>query len=53
MEIRYRYESDGYYIKECNDNNKDRYVHIDEDLCYYNFCNDFDHSLKGVGRVRV
>jgi hypothetical protein len=27
------YEKDGYYIKECYDNNKDKHVYIDEDLC--------------------
>ena len=31
------YEADGYYIKECYDNNKDKHVYIDQDLCYYNF----------------
>ena len=31
------YEKDGYYIKECYDNNKDKHVYIDADLCYYNF----------------
>ena len=31
------YEADGYYMKECSDNNKDKHVYIDEDLCYYNF----------------
>ena len=25
------------YIKECYDNNKDKHVYIDADLCYYNF----------------
>ena len=27
----------GYYIKECYDNNKDKHVYIDQDLCSYNF----------------
>ena len=31
------YEADGYYIKECYDNNKDKHVYINQDLCYYNF----------------
>ena len=31
------YEADGYYIKECIDNNRDEHVHIDNDLYYYNF----------------
>jgi len=31
------YEADGYYIKECYDNKKDKHVYIDEDLCYYSF----------------
>jgi hypothetical protein len=30
------YEADGYYIKECYDNNKDKHVYVDQDLCYYN-----------------
>jgi hypothetical protein len=35
------YEADGYYIKECYDNNKDKHVYIDADLCYYNFLQAF------------
>ena len=35
------YEKDGYYITECYDNNKDKHVYIDEDLCYYNFLQCF------------
>ena len=31
------YEADGYSIKECYDNNKDKHVCIDQDSCYYNF----------------
>ena len=31
------YKADGYYIKEWYDNNKDKHVYIDEDLCYYIF----------------
>ena len=30
------YEADGYYIKECYDNNKNVHVYVDNDLCYYN-----------------
>ena len=26
------YEADGYYIRECSEENRDKYVHID-DLC--------------------
>jgi hypothetical protein len=28
------YEADGYYIKECYDNYRDKHIHIDEDLCF-------------------
>ena len=35
------YEADGYYIKECYDNNKDKHVYIDADLCYYHFLQCF------------
>jgi hypothetical protein len=28
------YEADGDYITECYDNNKDKHVCIDQDLCY-------------------
>jgi hypothetical protein len=31
------YEADGYRIKECYDNNKDKHEYIDQNLCYYNF----------------
>jgi hypothetical protein len=31
------YEADGYYIRKFIDNNKDKHVYIDEDLCYYSF----------------
>jgi hypothetical protein len=31
------YEADGYYIKECYDNNRDKHVYMDKDLCYYHF----------------
>jgi hypothetical protein len=37
----YTYEADGYYIKECYDNNKDKYVYTDEDLCYFIFLQCF------------
>jgi hypothetical protein len=30
------FEADGYYIKECYDNNRDKDACIVEDLCYYN-----------------
>ena len=26
------YEADGYYIKECYDNNKDKHVYIEENF---------------------
>jgi hypothetical protein len=38
------YEAAGYYIKECCDNNKDKHVYIDEDLCCYKFYNAFESS---------
>ena len=28
---------DGYYIKDCYDNNKSKHVYIDQDVCYCNF----------------
>ncbi len=31
------YEADGYRIKECYDNNKDKHEYIDQNLCYYIF----------------
>ena len=31
-----KYEADGYYIVECYNNNKNKHVFIDNDLCYYN-----------------
>lgn len=31
-----KYESDGFYIKECYDKNKNQHVYVDNDLCYYN-----------------
>ena len=31
------YEADGYYIKECIDNNKGKHVYIDKYLCYHIF----------------
>jgi len=44
------YEADGYYIKECYDNNGDKHVYMDENLCYYNTIalkkqNALDHLL--------
>jgi hypothetical protein len=37
----YIYETDGYYIKECYDDNKDKHVYIDADLYYYRFLQGF------------
>ena len=31
-----KYEADGYYIKECYDENKNIHIYVDNDLCYYN-----------------
>jgi predicted O-methyltransferase YrrM len=31
-----KYEADGYYIKDCYDNNKNNHVFVDNDICYYN-----------------
>lgn len=31
-----KYEADGYYIKACYDQNKNKHVYVDNDLCYYN-----------------
>jgi predicted O-methyltransferase YrrM len=31
-----KYESDGLYIKECYDKNKNQHIYVDNDLCYYN-----------------
>lgn len=31
-----RYDADGYYIKECYENNRDSHIYINNDLCYYN-----------------
>ena len=30
------YSADGLYIKECYDENKNKHIYIDNDLCYYN-----------------
>ena len=30
------YDADGYYIKKCCDDNKNKLVYIDNNLCYYN-----------------
>ena len=30
------YDADGYYIKECYDNNKRLHIYLDNNLCYYN-----------------
>ncbi len=37
------YEADGYSIKECDDDNRDKHVYIDEDLYY---CNKLAKTLK-------
>jgi predicted O-methyltransferase YrrM len=31
-----KYNADGYYIKECYDENKNVHIYVDNDLCYYN-----------------
>ena len=31
------YEADGYYIKECYDDYKNKHVYKEQDLCYCNF----------------
>ena len=31
-----KYDSDGYYIVECYNKNKNIHIFIDNDLCYYN-----------------
>lgn len=31
-----KYDADGYYIKDCYEQNKDKHIFIDNDLCYYN-----------------
>lgn len=31
-----KYDADGYYIKECYELNRDNYIFVDNDLCYYN-----------------
>lgn len=31
-----KYQSDGYYIEECYNKNKDIHVYVNNDLCYYN-----------------
>ena len=31
-----KYNADGYYIKECYDENKNIHTYVDNDLCYYN-----------------
>lgn len=32
-----KYDADGYYIKECYEKNKNNYIFVNNDLCYYNF----------------
>lgn len=34
-----KYQADGYYIKECYDENINKHVYVDNDLCYYNRLN--------------
>lgn len=34
-----KYQADGYYIKECYDENINKHVYVDNDLCYYNNLN--------------
>lgn len=31
-----KYNADGYYITECYNNNKNKHIFVDNDLCYYN-----------------
>ena len=31
-----KYEADGYYIKECYDEDKNKHIYVDNHLCYYN-----------------
>ena len=31
-----KYNADGYYLKECYENNINNYVYVNNDLCYYN-----------------
>jgi hypothetical protein len=31
-----KYDADGYYIIECYNKNKDNYVYVDTNACYYN-----------------
>ncbi len=34
--IHEKYDADGYYIKECYESNKDKWIYVDNTLCYYN-----------------
>jgi len=34
-----KYQADGYYIKECYDENINKHLYVDNDLCYYNRLN--------------
>jgi predicted O-methyltransferase YrrM len=38
-----KYEADGYYIKDCYDNNKDSHIFVDNELCYYNTLTDLKY----------
>lgn len=31
-----KYNADGYYITECYNNNKNKHIYVNNDLCYYN-----------------
>ena len=46
-----KYESDGIYIKECYDKNKNQHIYVDNDLCYYNKI--VIDMYKGVKRRKV
>ena len=35
--IPHEYGADGYYIKECYNNNKNKHVYLNNNLCYYNY----------------
>ena len=34
------YAADGFYLKECYDQNKNIHIYVDNDLCYYNKIGD-------------
>ena len=33
----YKYDADGYYIKDCYEKNMGNHIFVNNDLCYYNF----------------